>query len=244
MTCKTYSLKAFIDFFCWHPIFWRRSSLIGSHRTELFFFLAADFPNFVLIFTEVFIFWAALQHIYTFLCVSFAWIFVLFFAHSYYYLLLFWVINIACVLIIFLSTVKLFMLRSFAFPNCIVTFTSHDELISQKAFFFSHVFLRLTIQQFLKKFLKIKTPTRKKCSKSKVLFLTLFTEHQFWCHRIRFHVHSKNSLFEKRVVHFLTSCQKVNIAFFALFQDFSVKCRIHMFSLPCEVESDSANPFM
>jgi len=45
---------------------------------------------------------------------------VLFFAHSYYYLLLFWVINIACVLIIFLSTVKLFMLRSFAFPNCII----------------------------------------------------------------------------------------------------------------------------
>ena len=67
MTCKTYFLKAFIDFFCWHPIFWSRSSLIRSHRTELSFFLAADFPNFVLIFTEVFIFWAALQHICTFL---------------------------------------------------------------------------------------------------------------------------------------------------------------------------------
>ena len=74
MTCKTHSWKAFIDFFCWHPIFWHRSSLIRSHMhgTELFFFLAADFPKFVLIFTGAFIFWAALQHICIFLCVCFS----------------------------------------------------------------------------------------------------------------------------------------------------------------------------
>ena len=113
-----------------------------------------------------------------------------------------------------------------------------------KNHFSSVMFSQTNHSAVFEEVLKIKTTTRKKCSKSKVLFLTLFTEHQFWCHRIRFHVHSKNSLFEKRVVHFLTSCQKVNIAFFTLFQDFSVKCRIHLFSLACEVKSDSANPFM
>ena len=107
----------------------------------------------------------------------------------------------------------------------------------------SDVFLRLKIQQCLKKFRKIKAPTRKKCTKSKNLFPTLFFEHQFWCHRITFHLHSKNSFFIKRVVHFLTSCQKVNIAFCTLFQDFSIKCRIDMFSLGCEVENGCTNPF-
>ena len=46
LTCKTYSLKALINFFCWHPIFWRRSSLIESHGTELFFFVCGRLSQF------------------------------------------------------------------------------------------------------------------------------------------------------------------------------------------------------
>ena len=119
---------------------------------------------------------------------------------------------------------------------------------SRRAYFSKSIYLQSCFSQtndsaILKKFLKIKTPTRKKCSKSKVLFPTLFTEHLFWSHRIRFNVHAKKSFFLKRAVHFLTNCQKVNIVFFTLFQDFSVKCRIDIFSLGCEVESSCAKPF-
>ena len=50
--------------------------------------------------------------------------------------LFFSVINIACVLLIFLCAVKLFVLRRFVFPNGIIPFTSYDEHIYHKTLFF------------------------------------------------------------------------------------------------------------
>ena len=66
------------------------------------------------------------------------WIFVLLNICALEYLcsLFFSVINIACVLLIFLCAVKLFVLRRFVFPNGITLFTSHDEHIYQKTLFF------------------------------------------------------------------------------------------------------------
>ena len=45
LTCKTYCLKAFINFFCLHAIFWHRTSLIRSLRTECFFSLRQTFQS-------------------------------------------------------------------------------------------------------------------------------------------------------------------------------------------------------
>ena len=130
LTCKTYSLKALINFFCWHPIFWRRSSLIESHGTELFFFVCGrlsqfrtDFHRSIYILSRT----ATYLHFFDLLNIC---------ALEYLCSFFFSVINIACVLLIFLCAVKLFVLRRFAFANCIIIFTSHHEHISHKTFFF------------------------------------------------------------------------------------------------------------
>ena len=189
------------------------------------------------------IFWAALQHICTFFCVCFSMnictllctfivLFASFLDHQY------------CMRAHHISLYR----ESIHAPSFYVSKLHCNFYESRRAYFPKSIYLQSCFSQtnnsaILKKFLKIKTPTRKKCSKSKVLFPTLFTEHLFWSHRIRFNVHAKKSFFLKRAVHFLTNCQKVNIVFFTLFQDFSVKCRIDMFSLGCEVESGCTNPF-
>ena len=164
-------MKALINFFCSHPIFWRRSSLIKSHGTELFFFVCGrlsqfrtDFHRSIYILSRT----ATYLHffdLFEYLC---HWIFVL--------------LNI-CVLFFFRSSILHACSSYFSVPwnySCSVVLCFQmvlyflqvtTSIFTTKHYSSSHLFFRLKIQQFLKKFRKIQVPTRKKYTKSKILFL-------------------------------------------------------------------------